>query len=199
MHRSFLLSVGLLTLVLGCDEDSGHPTLDTGLPADQPIGDLSAEESAQVCEGTEVLLNELGGPERQAQIQCAIVGIVTEATHQGECAPAVDNCLQNGDHLGVPIDLPCDYAIGTSFPGCEATIGQLEACVNDFSAGVDTVLDAVGCGLVDDPDALTDLSNQLAVALDPATHEACAGLADACLAFLDLPSVSIDVNVTVTP
>jgi hypothetical protein len=196
MQRSILLSTGLLFALFGCD-DTGRPTLDTGVPSDQSIGELDSDQSAQVCEGAVDLVNELAGPDRQAQIQCAIVGIATEIALQGECAPARDNCLEDGFTPGLALDLPCQLAPAIPFSGCEATIGQLEACVNDVAAGVDTVLDAVGCGLVDDPDVLPELAEQLHLALDPATHEACFGLAESCLAFLDLPSIDIDIDISI--
>ncbi len=196
MQRSLLFVLGSMLALFACD-DSDHPTLDTGLPSDQTIGGLDSDQSAQVCEGAEALVNELAGPDRQAQIQCTVVGIATEIALQGECAPARDNCLENGVTPGIAVDLPCDLAPGVPFEGCEATIGQLEGCVNDVAAGVDVVLDAIDCSLVDDPDALSDLVAQLEVVLDPESHDACANLAEACLAFLDLPDIDIDVDISI--
>lgn len=196
MQRSLLLSLGLLFALFGCD-DSGHPTLDTGLPSDHPVGNLSADDSEQVCQGAVNLVNDLAGAERQAQIHCVVSGIITEVTGGGECAPARDNCLENGWSPAVELDLPCEIAPAVPFTACDATIGELEACVNDISAGVDTVLDAISCNLVDDPDVLHDLAAQLDGALDPETHEACANLAAGCLEFLDLPSIDIDIDVSI--
>ncbi|MBC7173382.1 MAG: hypothetical protein H5U40_13165, partial [Polyangiaceae bacterium] len=188
MNRFLLIS--LVFALAGCEED-GSPRLNTGVNPNTQINELSDEDAARVCEGVVQLANELVGPERQQWVYCTVVGIATDIAHFGECAPARDNCLENGAKPAVPLDLACEYAQFVPV-GCDATIGQLEACANDLSAAADAALDAIDCGLVDDADARSRLAHKLRLAFDPENHEACANLAAECLGYLDLPNIDID-------
>lgn len=183
----------LVSFCLGCGDDS--PSLDTGLSSGAPIGDLSAEQSAQVCAGVERFANELIGPSRQEQVRCTIAGIAFELGGFGSCSAARDTCYDEGTTQTVEIDLACDAATGTYLPGCEATIGQLEACANDVGAAADAVLDSISCALVDDAEGRAEIGEDIEVSLDPAAYTSCANLAEACLAFLELPDISVDVSI----
>lgn len=184
-HVAFSL-VGLLGLAAlgGCSES--HPSLDTGLPSDQPIGNLSAEDAQKACEGVQRFANELVGPKRQVQLQCTIAGITAELGGFGSCAGVRDNCVDSGTIETDPIELSCDAAGPVFGPDCDATVGQVEACASDIGAAADAVLDGVSCGLVKDEAARNSLGADIEDALDPDSHASCASLSDACLAYLDL-------------
>jgi hypothetical protein len=178
-------------MLAGCNNGASSPTLDSGLPPSTSLGDLSAEEVTQICDGFEDLANELVGPERQRYVGCVAAGITTEIAGTGECAAARDNCLENGTTTPEPIELACEEAGPVDFEGCEATVGQLEACANDLAASVDSIADSVSCALVDDPEAFAHIGDDLEAALDTTRYESCQTLSEACLAFLDIPDVDV--------
>lgn len=171
--RFFSIPVVILALV-SCSESS--PTFDTGVPNDTEVDELTTEQAQQVCERAEDLSERVIGPEVQHRLQCVGTAIAYDLANLGSCKSSYDDCIDEPFDAD-PIDFACETVEAPDVAGCNATIGEIEACANAQLKLVDDLLDQANCDLVDDPDRLQEIIEGLEERADP---EACASLPDSC-------------------
>ncbi len=174
--------VAAFVALAACGGDG--PPFDTGLPEDEPANELGPAEAIAACEAYEDAVSDTFGPDDQEDVACTIAGVVVELGGFGTCETTRDQCLASGEEEPVPVDFDCENALSFAPSGCEATVGELEACVNAFLGGVEALRARVSCGLANDPNALADVTAEAGAAFEPTSHAACSALSDECLALL---------------
>jgi|GEM_PF-2986461 len=132
------LGLAMATLLLGCSSPAGP--IDSGLPEDKLMSELTADELAAYCESSAIALTE-----SYADIDvCVVLAITsagsdyfesradfTDASLRALCDAYYSSCKQDPARNGGKVTiLPCM----TSTEGadsCQVTVGQMEQCSND--------------------------------------------------------------------
>ncbi len=138
--------------------DDQKTTVDSGVPAETEIRDMTTEQEQQLCtEVQRVVTEELVPSEVQPAI-CGAVGYMAavegsvDSLGEGEavadpsaaaelCQQAYEECMaQESDQVSEPIDPEnCDL----SESECTATVGEIEACLNETNEKMDSLLGAL--------------------------------------------------------
>ena len=195
------LALGL-ALAMGCGDDgddgdggggsagqAGEPgEVDTGLPEDRPIQDISAEEYANACESLRQSVRERMGPDRAVRGVCEVyAGALLDEPAQ--CRSGADTCVTQVNAGNSPIpNLSRETLDFTMFEcgdvgglqGCTVTVGELETCLEDRMTTIEGALDANGCdnaASVTLPIALAALDQASTPPQSCAGVQACPGLA----------------------
>jgi hypothetical protein len=112
--------------------NSGSPgDLDTGLPADKPISDLTDAEIAGLCSKFDEFYSTGSVAKDLKELSCRFTGIFaaalggadTDAKAQAACKTAYDACVV------APVETTQDCSKPTGM--CTATVSEVEACAND--------------------------------------------------------------------
>jgi hypothetical protein len=118
--------------------NSGSPgDLDTGLPADKPLSDLTDAEITGLCSKFDEFFSSGSVGMNLEEFSCrfsglfaaALGGAETDAAARAACKTAYDACV------AAPAETTemCGRPTGT----CTATVAELEACANDSAKAVD--------------------------------------------------------------
>lgn len=185
-----LLKFGVLAFVgLGaaCGDDDGGDganQLDTGLPANQPLGELTPAQFTDACNSVEASIQTRFSDDRLTRFACEFIGAALSAD-SASCRDFADDCVANppaeldasmmGD-ITEAVDLGCTE--GSSFEGCELTVADFESCVNDALAQVDQGFSELGCVNAASITLQTDPSTLMG-ALD-VQPQSCARIATQC-------------------
>ena len=189
MNVRFLV---LSSLLLGAScSSSGSPTLDTGLPRNEPANSVTPAQAMAACQAYEDVANATLGVDVQERLACTVQGIAAQLTNNGTCASVTGACLATPPAGATPIDFNCETATTFAPSGCTATIGELEDCVNALSAGLDHFTSQIDCSLLNHLDRLKALQDEAATVALPSTYPACASLPPACLDLLGWASDSV--------
>jgi hypothetical protein len=171
MAKLHLRFVALLMGVAGC----GGTTSDglggsggsgyTGPPPIQSVGDsrmlstLTPQEVQSVCQDLVTYVQKtVASPDFSKSIRCAasayIAGTASGSFNSVACHQSYDQCVQQpttGDAGVIPIMLNSMSCTNTSLSGfmsCQATVGQLNTCLEDSFA----IFNDIGTYLCDHPD-----------------------------------------------
>jgi hypothetical protein len=158
-----LLTSGLLAS-LGCggESDDEGPSgaggsgnsgqVDTGLPEQTPLGDVSAAQYAAACASLQSSVDSRLGPDVTVPGACEIVGAAAVNT-ESACQTQADTCrgqVEDGTHpfltreaLDIS-DVGCQGDV-TDLEGCGVTVGQFEACLEDRLIAFERLLSENGC------------------------------------------------------
>lgn len=122
--------------VMGCSSGTRVPTFESGVDPERPLlGQSDAQEQA-FCEEAMRYIDVLY-PEELAQRGDCMTGALVIGLIRGEsaCAAQLDRCM--ADAPPAPLtDLMCDVHDFAPYVGCEATVGQVEACANATAEAV---------------------------------------------------------------
>jgi hypothetical protein len=109
-------------------DDEGVLSIDTDIPRETPLGELTPEQQQQLCEDLDAAVS--GGALAVAQCELfggllAALAASDDTEYQELCASSADDCMQGLDEEG---SFECNT---DEIPeDCEATIGDYESCVN---------------------------------------------------------------------
>jgi hypothetical protein len=173
----FLLSPIALAACGGSDGGGGTTgtSVSSGLPADAPVTGLSDADAQQLCQSAEDAFTRLVTPERLCTLfavgDTLVISDDGSTELDGEaCDAAVESCVAEGretDSLG------CDQATASDLGDCDATVGEVEACMNAQISVFNEIFNALSCSRT--PTA-EDVSS-----FDPdATPAECADLSETC-------------------
>jgi len=160
-----LLALGLSS---GCDGDDGGGTADfsTGLPSSSALGDLTVDQAVQLCEAANAMTEEIEAL-GEAMDPCLGEGLSAKFSGDNEtatCEAAVSECHAARDAESPPAETvaaepdTCDpEGITNDLEGCEATVGDFEACSNASLAMFDELMATYTCAMtLDQAMALQD-------------------------------------------
>ena len=177
------LAAGMLALACGGDSDdsdgggSGNGTpgeVDTGLPEDTPLEDVTAEQYANACESLREDVRGRLGPDIAVRGVCEVYGAAFNDT-TSECDTAADTCETRANDGGFSIagftiaraDL--DFTMFEcndvgDLDGCSVTVGEFETCLEDQMSGLEALMAQNNCDNAADVDltqaaALADLGS----------------------------------------
>ena len=173
-----ILQVLLVASALGACSSS-QPVLDTGIPNDTQVDELTDAEARQICERAEALANDVFGVDTQHELACTVTGVAYDVANLGTCRDSYADCIAE-PFEGVVADFDCASVTAPMLDDCNATIGDIEACANAQLSIVDDLLDEVSCDLVDDPSRIQTLLAELEGEVTP---PACEALPEACPTF----------------
>lgn len=168
-------------LTAACDESA--PRLDTGLPVDLPADQVMGADAVASCQRYEDLANQALGADVQIRLACVVEGIVAEIGGVATCSSVAGACLASPP-AAVSIDFACESAVSFAPSGCTATIGELEACVNEVSQAIASVTRRIDCGLARDLSALVDVRDAAVALAAPTQSPSCVNLSNECLGLL---------------
>jgi len=148
---SIALTAGLV-LTAGCGGDSSGSPADTGLPPEKLLSEVTAEEATQACEKVQGNFERRYNENTLIQAVCTI-GAASSSTTASSCSNLRDACIEEAmqpdSELSMTLDLDaidfgCDMA---GFEQCgDATVGELETCLDDTLDTLDALLNRFDCG-----------------------------------------------------
>jgi hypothetical protein len=155
----------LLALACGGESDSddgnepggGSPgVVDTGLPEDTPLEDVTAEQYSNACEALRDDVRSRLGPDIAVRGVCEVYGAALSDTASA-CDSAADTCVTgvNGGGFtpapGVSITrADLDFTtfqcndVG-DLDGCSVTVGEFETCLEDQMSGLEALMADNNC------------------------------------------------------
>lgn len=151
MLRQLIVSSFVVPLALGATACGGSHTrtLDTGIAADRPVGDLSSAEMTQLCEATSDFFEAAQDDAELRESSCLFQVLASRATTTpAECETAVAACVDDTPPVGEPLD--CSGV--TPLPECDALVGDFEVCATDQVNAFRDAAAGLDCSLAGSPD-----------------------------------------------
>jgi hypothetical protein len=183
----------VLTIVLfaacGGDDDSSGGIV-TGLPSEQKLSTLTDADVKKACQsvndGASVVITPMA-IRRAFCMEFAAAASVTyssdgkETVDIDKCQQLVDTCIENteveSDDEVVEVDgaNDCEEASANDLDGCDATVGEYEACINTVLSEMQRVLSELTC-----QNAEKISSEEYSNELDPTAIPQCQKVMDKC-------------------
>lgn len=157
-----------LGLALGCggesaDDENGGGSgggggadaageVDTGLPEETPLQDVSPEQFSNACESLRQSVDARLGPDRAVAGVCQVVSAAL-TDDAALCATGADTCVDQVNAGDGPLGLTREQLDFTTFEcgdtgglqGCTATVGELETCLDDRMSAIEQLLEGNDC------------------------------------------------------
>ena len=163
----------------GCGGGGSNPSVSSGLPKEASVSGLSETDQAQLCEATA----EAAASVVDEGSICTLLGAVaaitfSETTDQvtvdrATCEAARDECL-NEDTVVETTEEQCSPdEVMSTLENCQATVGEVEACLSAQLRLVQSVVSRLNCGATITMDDIQDFE----ASQDPAE---CEGLDQTC-------------------
>jgi hypothetical protein len=192
--EQWALAVGL-ALTVGCGddgsdgEDGGGQTtepgeIDTGLPEETQLQDVSTQEYANACESLRQSVSERLGPDRAVRGVCEVYsGAFVDDPAQ--CRSGADTCVTSVNAGNGPAGITRQSLDFTAFEcgdagdlqGCTVTVGELETCLDDRMTAIEQLLEGNDCDNAASVNLLTATSLLDVGSMLPPS---CAGVQDEC-------------------
>jgi hypothetical protein len=151
------MSVVGLWLALACGGEGGSEggnagDLDTGLPEETPLGQVTSEQYTAACEGLRDGASSRLGPDKTVRGACEIFGAAL-TNDPSMCRDGADDCVvqtENGTHPLLSteaLDVTAFECAGdvNNLTGCTVTVGELETCMSDRLAAFERLLSENTC------------------------------------------------------
>lgn len=184
----------VLTVVLfaacGGDDDSNGRVV-TGLPSEQKLSTLSDADVKKACQSVNDGASVVITPMAIQRAFCMEFAAASTVTYSSEgkatvdvdkCQMLVDACVDssNGDDDESSTDddeevNDCEKSSANDLQGCEATVGEYEACINTVLSEMQRILSQLTCQNADKIES-EEYSNEL----DPTTMPECQKVMDKC-------------------
>ena len=142
--------VAIAIFAIACDDDGG---LKSGVAGDKALEDLSSKEIEKICDAANDFIDAALPPSLLAKAACSQQALMTGSLEQ--CRAATQQCLDaladggtgNGIGLGSLTNQLGDLQCFTSaeLSSCEATVAELEGCLENTFVAQSLVLHAVSC------------------------------------------------------
>lgn len=147
----FVFSVALATLAAACGDDEGRPRFVSGLDDDAPVDSLRTDQRDTLCDSYEAYVDTYVDLDAVAYLACA-PGAVTSSDTVEECQRRVDRCMALfPEPISVRSPARPGRRCADNLARCEATVGELEQCVNVNLDFVFELLDGLSCSAIDRP------------------------------------------------
>jgi hypothetical protein len=177
--------VALLAGALACGEDSSGSAppsarFSTGLAPERAVSDLSVAESKQTCEQFKAAGNQRLSPDVLRNGFCEAFAMAATSSRD-ECESQKSSCVADGDQgIAGQLDdgftgasLDCEQA-EANLAQCNATVGELETCLNDVFDSVLDLFAQFSC------DKAGSMSGPSLPSLQPEPPARCVRLQDTC-------------------
>lgn len=136
---ALLLMLGAVAMASACgddDGDSGSATVDSGLPEDKKISDLDEQEVEALCDAAESATEDLIGPEFQCVAVALFFGVFSEDAEACQttfdlCSADPEQFLEDSGFEPDPEEGDDECNIDDIPEDCDATVGEIEACLNE--------------------------------------------------------------------
>lgn len=174
MNYRHLMPIVAAGLVVGACGDS-TAGFGSGLPAATPLDTLSDAEAQDLCEGVIEAANDAF-----ASIDvCTFFGLLASDGDVAVCNQVVRAC-RSGDtpipdnpfELDPP-EVQCMDTSAADFEGCDATVAELELCIDEALAQIRAIATAVSCA--------NAAADDIELPDDPFAGAACTALPPGCL------------------
>lgn len=138
----------------GSSGSTGSSTVSTGLPATKRLGEITQAEAESLCNSLSASARDVFGDEELHRFTCTI-GALPGSIRQGAngmaeidrvaCEQMVSACLME-EPEETTNDTDCgNTQLVASAAGCEATVGELEACLNASLTALRGLLERFNC------------------------------------------------------
>lgn len=168
----------------------GSSGVNSGVPGNKTVEEISDEEAEMVCEATFDYLDVKFPVQRRCELVAGYVAAAQELAAgefgdeelQQACQEAADDCVANGDDemLGFgDADATCAGSMG-GVDGCDATVSEVEQCLTDGINATVALVDEqfVRCSELESSDLIalvTDMPD-----LEAETPASCETLEEKC-------------------
>lgn len=128
-------------------QDAGSDDFDTGIAPSRPLSDITREEAIVACEE---MLEDVQARLPSSYLServCTLIAL-SRATSPQSCRNLVQGCIRSPNAASDPYrGVDCARTSTDDFRGCNATVGELERCTQDFVGSVQGVLGGASCEL----------------------------------------------------
>ena len=163
-----VLVVGCVTL-FGCG-DGETSSFASGLADEKKLSEVTATEQESLCNDYGSWLEARTAGMDLTGVSCTLQGVSTTSTTAG-CEAAVAACKANPSALrNDDLDQAAMECARSEYSTCDATVGELETCINDSLDAI-SVLQDISCADADryspeDRESLAPSPSAACVALD---------------------------------
>lgn len=141
-----LLGVGLVACG-ALAQDPGSEGFDTGIAPSRPLSDITREEAIVACEEMLEDVQSRLPPSYLSEQVCTLIALSRAGTPQA-CRALVQGCMRSPSAVNDPYrGVDCARTSTDDFRGCNATVGELERCTQDFVGSVQGALGGASCEL----------------------------------------------------
>lgn len=165
-------------LLSACDDDD-RPRYVSGVDQDAPVSDLDDEDLREICSSFDGYVNAYVDVQTLATLVCLPAAIVGNLSSE-LCDASLRACIDTFK-LSPPVQVSAraqsDQVCFENLQQCEATVGQLEGCVNVNVDLALNILDRLSCNRAGDA-AYRDMVQPMADLVN-----VCADVNDACNTF----------------
>lgn len=175
---ALLVVMGAAFMMPACgddDDDGGGSavagSVDTGVPEDKTLSELDEGDKDAICD----TIDGLVGPEVECFGAALLIALFSEDV--AACQATFDACIDDPEQFAEESDF--DFGEGAcsveNIPeDCNATVGELEACISEQNDAIQSLLDNFDCAEVLDSDGS-----------DEGPGPACQAVEEKCPGFLD--------------
>lgn len=144
MNTTRWILCGIASLALAsCGDEAETTTLDTGIPGDRTLNDLSESEAQDLCQAAESAAADFSAEAQEGL--CALTGALAGAFGAiggGDPVPLCEQTRQEcNNQPPQPIEGTCD--VSTVPETCDVTVAELETCYDESLAAIRAVFDEV--------------------------------------------------------
>lgn len=141
------------TALVGCDDDDRRRPYESGVDGGTaPVADLSDDELRQICSSFDGYVNTYVDLSTVAYAACLPLSIVSSLDSE-TCEYNLDQCVQRFPKpVTVVARSQSDEVCFDNLKDCQATVAQLEGCVNVNVNVVLDILENISCLRAADPE-----------------------------------------------
>jgi hypothetical protein len=144
-----MVCVTVLASGTGCGDDDGGSSTSSGVSESKKLISLSDAEATKLCKWVQSKSDDATGTEKQYCTQDA----ASYADTTSECNDLVKECLSNGDYADEDEgeeedcdDFDVEAEVGSD---CQATVGELQDCLNAIISNEKASLNSASCSSLD--------------------------------------------------
>lgn len=166
--------------LLGCGDDDGDDHVSSGLPANEKLSSLDADDAEQLCTSLAKSFNGILSDADKQRISCTVLALPLsiKASSDGKiegditkCKDVVSRCLK-GEKVSdaePAIDLDdtlvdeksCTEAKNAeNFSSCEASVRDFERCADAMLDALRGKFDIISCDSLSDPEKLMEMVSE---------------------------------------
>ena len=178
--RAIVIAGVIAFLAQGCGDAARVPTFQSGVPPERPLLGQSPEEEQAFCEEAMRYIDALYPLELAQRGEC-MTGALVLGLIRGEpaCEAEMTRCLAEAEDIPLT-DLMCDVHDFTPYAGCEATVGEVEACANATADTVVRLVWPLGCAYAFELLERDEPAGEIDAAIAELRAGPCAPLAPTC-------------------
>ncbi len=145
-RNAFIIFTLLAAVACGDDDDSNNGG--SGVDQNAQISTLTTSEAQSACNEGASRLNTAVGNLDLNQLVCTSAALVTTQLTNGteqDCNNAVTMCLENPPPSEELEQVACGPIAAADLMGCNATVAQFNACIDEAIGLLDSVVDLFTC------------------------------------------------------